>query len=153
MFWGNALSDAPKTKEQLGQSTIWVDVRDLAEGHVLALEKEKAGGERIFISAGQGVWQDFGECQGFNLAVESYWWDCGLAVDAAIKLNIPGRKVFPGFPEVSRKSIISLSTTKAADILGVKTRSVEEIVRDSFEDFAKRGFWVLKGWNCEVSMM
>lgn len=31
---------------------IWVDVRDLAEGHVLALEKPAAQGKRFFITAG-----------------------------------------------------------------------------------------------------
>ncbi|KAH6890869.1 D-lactaldehyde dehydrogenase [Coprinopsis sp. MPI-PUGE-AT-0042] len=120
MFWNNVVSEAPKAKEQLGSPTVWVDVRDLAEGHILALEKEKAGGERIFVSAGQGVWQDF--------------------VDVAYKLNPPGRKLSPGFPELSREPLIKLSSTKAAEILGVKTRSVEEVVKDSLEDFAKRGF-------------
>ena len=32
--------------------TCWVDVRDLADAHVLSLEKEAAGGERIIISGG-----------------------------------------------------------------------------------------------------
>lgn len=30
----------------------WVDVRDLAEAHTLALEKEAAGGQRIIVSCG-----------------------------------------------------------------------------------------------------
>lgn len=30
----------------------WIDVRDLASAHVLALEKDAAGGERIIVSAG-----------------------------------------------------------------------------------------------------
>ena len=59
--------------------SCYVDVRDLAEAHRLALEKEKAGGERIIINAGKhhlpcfdtptyysflGVfkWQDFSSC-------------------------------------------------------------------------------------------
>jgi len=33
----------------------WVDVRDLAEAHALALEKEAAGGERIIVSAGKST--------------------------------------------------------------------------------------------------
>jgi len=32
--------------------TCWIDVRDLANAHVLSLEKEAAGGERIIVSAG-----------------------------------------------------------------------------------------------------
>jgi nucleoside-diphosphate-sugar epimerase len=42
-----------KTDEQLaegGQS--WVDVRDIANAHVHALEKEEAGGNRFIITAG-----------------------------------------------------------------------------------------------------
>ena len=31
----------------------WIDVRDVSEAHVLALEKEAAGGERIIISGGK----------------------------------------------------------------------------------------------------
>jgi len=33
----------------------WVDVRDLADAHVKALEKEAAGGERIIISQGKFI--------------------------------------------------------------------------------------------------
>lgn len=35
--------------------TCWIDVRDVAEAHALALEKEAAGGERIIINAGMSV--------------------------------------------------------------------------------------------------
>jgi nucleoside-diphosphate-sugar epimerase len=33
--------------------SCWVDVRDLAEAHAMALEQEQAGGERIIVSAGR----------------------------------------------------------------------------------------------------
>jgi hypothetical protein len=46
------VKDTPKTKELLSQSINYVDVRDTALSHVLALEKEEAGGERIISSAG-----------------------------------------------------------------------------------------------------
>ena len=39
----------------------WIDVRDIALAHVLAVQKPEAGGERIIISAGDFVWQDFRE--------------------------------------------------------------------------------------------
>ena len=42
------VADTPKTKETLADSQGWADVRDTALGHVLALEKDAAGGERIF---------------------------------------------------------------------------------------------------------
>ena len=41
------------------QGSTYIDVRDVAEAHTLALEKEAAGGERIIISAGSYVWQDW----------------------------------------------------------------------------------------------
>ena len=41
-----------KTKETLSESNSWVDVRDTALGHVLALEKDAAGGQRIITASG-----------------------------------------------------------------------------------------------------
>lgn len=40
---------------------LWVDVRDIARAHVLALLKPEAGGNRFIITAGPYKWQDFGE--------------------------------------------------------------------------------------------
>ena len=36
-----------------------MDVRDLAEAHVRALEIPEAGNERVIVSAGPYVWQDW----------------------------------------------------------------------------------------------
>ncbi|KAH6910649.1 D-lactaldehyde dehydrogenase [Coprinopsis sp. MPI-PUGE-AT-0042] len=120
-FWTNIVSDAPKTREQLGGPGVFGDVRDLAEAHVLALEKEKAGGERIFVNAGSYVWQDF--------------------LDIANKLNIPGQKLSPGFPDLDRGvKGLSFSSTKSVEILGMKYRSLEDTTRHTLEDFARRGF-------------
>ena len=57
-LWWNKVIDIPSeglTKEALGVKGghTWVDVRDLAEAHVRALEKEEAGGERIITSGGE----------------------------------------------------------------------------------------------------
>ena len=46
------VADSPKTKETLSESQGWVDVRDTALGHVLALEKDAAGGQRIITVCG-----------------------------------------------------------------------------------------------------
>ena len=46
-------------KALLSNGSAWVDVRDLADAHRLALEKSEAGGERIIISKGRFVWQDW----------------------------------------------------------------------------------------------
>ena len=49
----NVVSDSPKTKEILSESNSWVDVRDTALGHVLALEKNAAGCQRIITASGE----------------------------------------------------------------------------------------------------
>ena len=56
MFY-DYVADASKAEtvgnEFLSQNgSCYADVRDLAEAHRLALEKEEAGGERIIINAG-----------------------------------------------------------------------------------------------------
>ena len=47
-------------------SMAWVDVRDLADAHALALEKEEAGGNRIIVASGPYKWQDW----------RTYYWIC-----------------------------------------------------------------------------
>ena len=60
-FWDHIVSGT-KTREEMGTPSLWVDVRDLSEAHVLALEKDKAGNQRIFVNAGKFVWQDLRTC-------------------------------------------------------------------------------------------
>lgn len=43
----------PKPKDELLASNSWADVRDVALGHVLALERPAAGGERIVVAGGE----------------------------------------------------------------------------------------------------
>ena len=52
--WYKVLYDNSRTDEALVTSAnAWVDVRDIAEAHVIALEKPEAGGERILFTAGK----------------------------------------------------------------------------------------------------
>ncbi|KAH6883771.1 D-lactaldehyde dehydrogenase [Coprinopsis sp. MPI-PUGE-AT-0042] len=120
MFWHSIASDAPKTRDQLAVRNVWIDVRDLAEAHVRALEREKAGGERFVIGAGSFIWQDF--------------------IDVANKLDLPGRKLSTGFPDWNRELELNVSNAKAINILGVEFRSKEDTTRHTLEDFAKRGW-------------
>ena len=53
MWYKMVVADSPKTKESLSDSQGWVDVRDTALGHVLALEKDAAGGQRILTVGGE----------------------------------------------------------------------------------------------------
>ena len=52
VWYEKIVGDTPKTKEELSESYSYVDVRDTALGHVLALEKDAAGGERIITACG-----------------------------------------------------------------------------------------------------
>jgi nucleoside-diphosphate-sugar epimerase len=54
LFYDVIVSDEPKAQELLSYSNSWADVRDIALGHVLALQKEAAAGERIIICSGMG---------------------------------------------------------------------------------------------------
>ena len=45
-------STTPKSPQALLDSNAWVDVRDVALAHVLALEVDAAGGERIVVAEG-----------------------------------------------------------------------------------------------------
>jgi len=47
------VSDAPKMKELLSASNSWVDVRDTALAHVLALQRQEAAGERVIVCSGE----------------------------------------------------------------------------------------------------
>ena len=55
MWIDSIISTSPKPKEEMLDSNTWVDVRDVALAHVLALEKPDAGGERIIVTAGAPV--------------------------------------------------------------------------------------------------
>ncbi|KAE9387892.1 D-lactaldehyde dehydrogenase [Gymnopus androsaceus JB14] len=108
----------------------WVDVRDIALAHVLALTKEEAGGERLLISKGEFTFQDF--------------------IDAANSLSssdLPLDKLPKGNPGAGKacKHKILYDARKAERILGlgaeVKYRTMEQTSKDSLEDFARRGWF------------
>ena len=44
-----------KTKEFLSQGANWIDVRDVAEAHVKALETEDARDKRFLVAAGKSL--------------------------------------------------------------------------------------------------
>ncbi|KAH6904336.1 D-lactaldehyde dehydrogenase [Coprinopsis sp. MPI-PUGE-AT-0042] len=116
-WWDMVVSQEPKTREALSGGGSWV------HAHILALEKESAGGERIIVSAGQWVWQEW--------------------VDAARSLEpspLPNHDIAPGFPDVQKVYPNEFDTSKAATILGIKWRSKLETTRDILEDFAMHGW-------------
>ncbi|KAF8798337.1 NAD(P)-binding protein [Phlegmacium glaucopus] len=120
-WYDMVVADSPKTKEALSQSTSWVDVRDTALAHVLALEKDAAGGQRIITTS----------------------------VDVANSLSpspLPSRTFRPGFPEITTQGdsepvyMTTYDKSKEASILGIKFRTKLETTKDTLEDFARRGW-------------
>lgn len=69
MFYEALLSKTKSPEELASTSGGWVDVRDVADGHVRALEVPEAGGQRFILSSGMFIWQDwcklFGRAFGF----------------------------------------------------------------------------------------
>ncbi|KAH6877039.1 D-lactaldehyde dehydrogenase [Coprinopsis sp. MPI-PUGE-AT-0042] len=121
MFWHAIISDTPKTREQLSDGHVLVDVRDLAAVQIRALETEKAGGERIFALNGPFTWQEL--------------------LEIASGLNLPNRKLPSGFSDIEKKVKVDASKEKGLQVFGpnLKYRSKEETIKDTLERFAEDG--------------
>ncbi|TFK50044.1 D-lactaldehyde dehydrogenase [Heliocybe sulcata] len=104
----------------------WIDVRDAADAHVKSLETPAAGGERIIISTEAFVWQDLRTSD--------------FLLDAANSLSPkPYHTVAKGISG-ERVRNITMDTRKARRILGLQYRTVEEMVKDTFADYVRRGW-------------
>ncbi|RDX46677.1 NAD(P)-binding protein [Lentinus brumalis] len=91
--------------------TSWVDVRDVAEAHVLALLKPEAGGERIVVTSGPFKWQDLilaaRRVEGDEIPIGNTSYD-------------PSKTVH----------FIRYRTEREERILGLEHRSLDETTRD-----------------------
>ena len=101
--------------------SAWVDVRDLATAHVLAITTPEAGGERVIISPGNFKYQDF-----VNVAHRLY-----PKLPAGNTSYDPSKVVH----------MIAYDTSKERKLFGIKFHTAEEMTRDTLEDFVKRG-WI-----------
>jgi len=121
-FWYQTVFNGLPDPKELGtQGMAWIDVRDLAEAHVLAIKKAGAGGQRIIVASGLWKWQDWinaARKHGANATIGDQTYDAAKAVH----LNV-------------------YDTTKASRILGIKYRSMDETTTDLLEDFQARG-WI-----------
>ncbi|KAI0711534.1 NAD(P)-binding protein [Earliella scabrosa] len=100
----------------------WVDVRDAAEAHVLAVVNPAAGGERILISAAPFKWQEL---------VTAAW-------------RVEGQKTPTDnmtYEPVKATHHVEHSTEGESSLLGLKYRSLEETTRHMIHEFRCRG-WV-----------
>lgn len=103
--------------------SAWVDVRELANAHVLAAETPEASGERIIVSAGAFYWQEI--------------------VDAANRISPPPlASIVKGNPGSTKgiTHLIDYNTAKSDRILKLKHRPLEELIRDCLLDFKARGY-------------
>ena len=114
------------SEEELLSGGSWVDVRDVAEAHVVALEKEEAADERILVSAPAVANQEFIEA----------------AKRAAASLGIKGvQNGVSNYDPTSPVRAVTFSEAKRERILGIKMTSVDDSVRDTLANFKERG-WI-----------
>ncbi|KAL3472718.1 NAD(P)-binding protein [Aspergillus californicus] len=99
----------------------WVDVRDIATAHIRALAVPDAGGERIIVSAGSWVWQD--------------WVNTVYALPASVCPAFPRASV----PEEVRVRYITFDGSKQEKLLGLKLRSMEDSTIGILENYVALG--------------
>ncbi|KAI0746586.1 NAD(P)-binding protein [Daedaleopsis nitida] len=114
---GQAKNDPVKMKKD---GWGFVDVRDLARAHVLALTVPAAGGERFMISGHLFVWQYF--------------------LDTAHRLDDKIPAGDPTFKDDDPEYVITRNTEKSQRVLGLRYRTMEETTKDILADFRSRGW-------------
>ncbi|KIL60764.1 hypothetical protein M378DRAFT_167742 [Amanita muscaria Koide BX008] len=131
-LWYEAVVDPNGYSAHISEpSKSWVDVRDLAQVLVKSLVCPEAGGERIIITSGSAVWQD--------------WLDTANALSPSpIPSHSPNTdKVLPrGSLGGGKNAVhkIKYDTSKAQRLFQPVYRTMEETTRDTLADFEKRGW-------------
>ncbi|EXJ92162.1 dihydroflavonol-4-reductase [Capronia epimyces CBS 606.96] len=99
-------------------SPVYVDVRDLALGHVLAIEKPEAAGQRLFLTAGMATEKQMGDII---------------------------RNTFPDIAGNLRDDLVAdlppygIDNSKSIRLLGIKYRSMVETIVDTVKSLQKLG--------------
>ncbi|KAA1466810.1 NAD-P-binding protein [Dentipellis sp. KUC8613] len=101
----------------------YIDVRDLADAHVLSAQKADAGGNRIIVSGGNYHWQDI------------------LDIAAASKI-IDEDKLVKGTPGAGagKTKDLTFKTDRSDKLLGIKWISLEDSIKDSLASFKEKNF-------------
>jgi len=121
-----------------GFSNNFVDVRDVALAHVLALETPEAGGERIIVSNEPYSWHQFStspfSCVTVNWKMRL---NALLIADALIQA---GHKVTPyDQPEdTSITPAVLFDNSKSKKILGLKYNDSQQMAVDTYAELKKR---------------
>ncbi|KAA1466799.1 D-lactaldehyde dehydrogenase [Dentipellis sp. KUC8613] len=99
-----------------------IDVRDLADAHVLSAKKPEAANNRLITSGPSFVWQDI--------------------IDIAAKSNVvEADKVVQPTPKSDKNSKpFGIKSEKAEKMLGLKWTSLEDTIKDSIADFRAKSF-------------
>ena len=109
------------SKERLPPSGLflWVDVRDIADAHVLAMEKEEAANKRFFVTAGY-----FSNRQIAEIIAKDF---------PELKGKVPtGEALKSGdFPEGGPEKAVRYDNSRVKEVLGLTFRGLEECVVDT----------------------
>ncbi|KAF9816374.1 hypothetical protein IEO21_04127 [Rhodonia placenta] len=121
--WYEVLFKSTLLVEELGQtgSNSWLDVRDLGKAHVLAIQTEAAGGERIIVCSGPWKWQDW--------------------INAARKAGADIPAGDASYDAAKATHLTRYDIAKANGILGLTYRTMDETTRDILDDF-KAKEWI-----------
>ncbi|THU84023.1 D-lactaldehyde dehydrogenase [Dendrothele bispora CBS 962.96] len=136
---GSMGPDSGAGANKVGSS--WADVRDIAEAHVRALQREEAANQRIIASAGTFKWQEW--------------------MDVANSLSLSPIPSHPNLPKGNPGStdkiyMVSYDASKSGRVLGmvsgaegahlgltgekIRYRTMEECTRDTLADVEARGW-------------
>ncbi|WYZ36663.1 hypothetical protein EsH8_II_000169 [Colletotrichum jinshuiense] len=106
-----------------GAAYLWIDVRDLARAHVLALERPEAGGKRLFTTAG---------------------WFSNAEIADVVRRNFPELEGLPaegtkGGERPPKDQLHQYDDSETAKVLGIKWRTLEESITDLVKDIKTFG--------------
>lgn len=98
----------------------WVDVRDVALAHVLAMEREEAAGKRFLVAAG-----NYSNVELAKTVYENF---------PDLREKLPEEKNFGGAP-FAAPHLFGLDTSRVENILGIKYIPYEQTIIDSVKSF------------------
>lgn len=113
-----------KAKDEIPESGafLWVDVRDLALGHVKAIEVDAAANKRFFVTAGH-----FSNKEIAQIIKKSYPQTKDLPSDST-----PGG-------DYPKEGVYSFNNTRTKEVLGITFRSLDESITDTVKSLQSVG--------------
>lgn len=119
-----------------GVSGNLADVRDVALAHALALESDKAGGERFIVSNGPFAWQQISQYMLFGL--QKLVLTAQLTADELYEAGITDiPRGVPGSWKEKPFEVI-MDGSKAENVLGLKYRTIRETALDGLNSLRER---------------